>query len=162
MPACSSPALAPIAETVASDFHENVFDALPTPLFIVDHELGIIDFNAAAATMCAPSVFDALHPKTGEALQCAFAEGGACGKTAACANCAIRNSVLEALEGSRVCRRAMHAPMRRNGALIDNELLITTAPFRDGDMNLALLVVENLTEMLATRPFASGRLADVA
>jgi len=143
--------MAPVAVAAEPDFHETVFDAIPSPVFIVDRELCIVDFNAAAAALCDPSVFDALHPRAGDALQCVVAEYHACGQRAACVNCAIRNSVIDALQGDRVSRRSMRAHLRRNGSTVETDLLITTAPFRDGDTPLALLIVENLTELLGLR-----------
>ena len=137
---------------VTTDFHVTVFEAIPSPVFVVDREFSIIDFNAAAAKLPDPIVFTALRPRGGEALRCVNAEAAGCGNSPACRECGIRNTMKEALVGGYVCRRAVRMRLRRDGKNVEEvDFLVTAAPFRDGSEPLVLLILEDLDEIVRLR-----------
>lgn len=144
--------------TPQSDFHEVVFEAVPTPMFIVDQDLCVIDFNAAAARMSEPLVMAALRPTTGNVLQCADMDGARCGQAPACRSCMIRKSVREAYAGGEVHRKAVRLTVQKHGLSTEADFLVTTAPFRDRAKRLVLLILENLAEIDALRkqPWVEG------
>jgi PAS domain-containing protein len=145
---------------LTTDFHVTVFEAIPSPVFVVDRDLCIIDFNAAAAKLPDPVVFTAFRPRAGDELRCINSEAGGCGSSPACRECGIRNSMREAISGGYVCRRAVRMHLRRDGANVEEvDFLITAAPFRDGSEPLALLILEDLEEIIRLRDRALFRTA---
>jgi hypothetical protein len=137
-------------------FHETVFDAAPVAMFVVDRDMGIIDFNLAAAKLTYPVVTEALRPVTGEVLRCVHANGG-CGDSAACRTCVIQKSVRASFDGAHICRRAALMTLRQGGDPVNFEFLVTTAPFQDGQEPLALLALEDLTELESLRERVRGQ-----
>jgi PAS domain-containing protein len=148
---------------LTTDFHLTVFEAIPSPIFVVDRDLCIIDFNAAAARLPDPIVFTALRPGAGEVLHCINAEGAGCGASPACRECGIRNSMREALQGGYVCRHAVRLHVRRGEQTIEEaDFLVTAAPFRDGSESLLLLILEDLEEIVRLRDRSLSRSAHAA
>jgi hypothetical protein len=141
------------------DFHETVFEAVPSPLLIVDSDLGIIDFNLAAARIAEPVVLEALRPRPGEALGCIHAQAAGCGNSPACSGCSIKSSVREALNDQLVTRRTACMHLMKDGVIVENEFLISAASFTDGTERLAVLVLENISELFSLRrTFAASSL----
>lgn len=131
-----------------TDFHVTVFEAIPSPIFVVDREFSVIDFNTAAAKLPNSVVFNALRPRGGDMLNCVHADGVGCGKAAACRGCGIQQVMREAFEGGYISRRATAIQLRTaGGGRESTDFLVTAAPFRDGREPLLLLVLENLTEI---------------
>ena len=131
------------------EFHEVVFEALPTPIFVMDSGLGIIDFNSAAAELAESAVLKAFRPSFGEAVHCVEAESASCGNAPGCHACVIRNSVREAVDGAQVCRKSARLRLRREGAIVETDHLVTVAPFLDGGETLALLTLDDMNELAA-------------
>ena len=144
------------------EFHETVFEAVPSPILVVDSELSIIDFNVAAAKVAEPVVFEILRPRSGDVLGCVHAEPNGCGNSPACRRCVLAGSLREAIEGRSVRRRAAHLHVRKGDAIVEAELLVTTAPFEDDTQRLALMVLEDVGELLALRRSGQGEDAGCA
>ncbi len=145
-----------------TDFHVTVFEAIPSPIFVIDREFSIIDFNSAAGKLPNAVVFNALRARGGDMLGCVHAEGGVCGEAAACRGCSIQKVIRDAFTGGYVCRRAIAMPLRMAGGGVEiTDFLVTAAPFRDGKEPLLLLILENLGEIIraATRGDARGTAA---
>ena len=52
------------------EFHKTILDAFPSPVFIVDQDMRIIDLNAAGARLVGEGKTSVLRRKGGEVLQC--------------------------------------------------------------------------------------------
>ncbi len=131
------------------DFHKIVFDAIPSPIFVVDDDARILDCNTAASEMAAGAL--ALGRRAGEALLCIHAQATpeGCGRSPACPDCAIRNAVAQAFAGAPQ-RRVRHRFAVHPGAP-EAHLLVTTAPVQYRGRALVLLVLEDVTELVALR-----------
>jgi hypothetical protein len=131
------------------DFHKIVFDAIPNPIFVVDGDARILDCNAAAAQMTGEAL--ALGRRAGEVLLCiqALATPEGCGRSPACPDCALRNAVAQAFAGAQQ-RRARHRIATHPGAP-EVDLLVSTTPIRYRGQALVLLVLEDVTELVALR-----------
>ena len=131
------------------DILESVFDAMPSIIFVVDADVRIQEYNAAAAKLMSLKKPDILKRRGGEALNCLHAadmpEG--CGRAPHCKDCVIRNSVAEAFQGNRVVRRRARLEIIRNGNKLEIYALITASPFRYMERSLALLVIEDISEI---------------
>jgi PAS domain-containing protein len=143
------PDLPPRAAAVPDDFHKLVFEAIPNPIFVVDRDARILDCNAAAAQMTGEAL--GLGRRAGEVLLCIHAQATpeGCGRSPACAECAVRNAVTQAFAGTPQ-RRVRHKVATRPGTP-EAHLLVSTTPIQYRGRALVLLVLEDVTELLALR-----------
>ena len=132
-----------------TDMLRTVFDALPSLIFVVDDDVRIQEYNAAAAEFLSDNREAILKRRGGEVLKClhSTAVPGGCGRAPFCDNCVIRNSVTEAFQGNRVVRRRTRIEVLRDGNNLEIYALITTSPFRFKERPLALLVIEDISEI---------------
>ncbi|MBF0507008.1 MAG: hypothetical protein HQL09_09250 [Nitrospirae bacterium] len=126
-----------------------VFDALPSLVLVVDQDVRIQEYNAAASDLLMTERKTVLKQRAGEILHCIHSsevkEG--CGRAPFCEDCIIRNSVTEAFKGRRVVRRRTIIELIRDEKKIEIYALITTSPFSFQDRPLVLLVIEDISEL---------------
>jgi len=129
-------------------YWRSIFDTIPVPTFIVDADVRIENFNTAAEPFLGPEPALALYQPGGEALHCINAERSGCGQSGPCEDCVIRNSVRRAISG-RATRRELHtARLREEGEVHAIDLLVTTSVLPYTEPPRALLLLENLTEII--------------
>ncbi|MFO7554162.1 MAG: PAS domain-containing protein [Desulfobacterales bacterium] len=132
-----------------TDILRSAFDAIPSFIFVVDNDVRIQDYNAAAAELLLLQRSAVLKRRGGEVLNCLHAadvpEG--CGRAPLCKDCVIRNSVAEAFQGNRVVRRRKKLEILRDGNKIEIYALITASPFYYKKRLLVLLVIEDISEI---------------
>jgi hypothetical protein len=132
-----------------SQFLRSVLDANPSLMFVVDEDVRIIEFNRAAGQFLSADRETVLRQRGGEALQCLHstetAEG--CGHAPRCRTCVVRNSVEESFRGQSIVRRKTKMELLSGGKSRDLHVLVTTSPFQFGRQPLALLVIEDITEL---------------
>jgi PAS domain-containing protein len=131
------------------DMLRAVFDALPSLVFVVDQDVRIQEYNTAASDLLIAERKTVLKQRAGEILHCIHSsevqEG--CGKAPFCKDCIIRNSVTEAFQGNRIVRRRTRIEIIRDANKIEIYALITASPFAFQDRPLALLVIEDISEI---------------
>lgn len=135
-------------------FWRKIFDTVPLPMLIVDADLRILDFNAAATALLGSDQRIVLRRRSGEVLHCVHAaapgsEG--CGRSPACKDCVIRNSVGAAFSGTQVNRQRAMLERVQDGKTRQIQLLVTTAPFESQGQGRALLLLEDVSELMALR-----------
>jgi PAS domain-containing protein len=125
----------------------SVFDAIPSLIFVVDEDVRIQEYNAAAAEFLSGKRTAILKHRAGELLHCLHSteviEG--CGRAPLCKNCVIRNSVAEAFGGDRILRHRTKLDNIRDGHKAELYALITCSPFRYRDRPYVLLVIEDIS-----------------
>jgi len=146
MSASPSPLPAPNTDLIA-----NVFDVLPLPAFVVDHDFNVIDFNLAGARLLDRVPFAVLRLRGGDRLQCIHsietAEGAA---TQACQECIVKNFVREVFDEAKSCRKTAQMRLTRQGkAAAEVDFLITVVPIPDESEPLALLILDDVGELCA-------------
>ena len=126
-----------------------VFDALPSMIFVVDRDVRIQEYNAAAEELITGRRENVIQQRAGDILHCIHStetpEG--CGRSSPCRDCIIRNSVTTALQGKRVVRRRVRMELIRKGHKVGIYALVTVSPFSYRSSPHALLVIENLNEI---------------
>jgi len=131
-----------------------IFDSLPISIFIIDSELRILDANKEAVKtfIGEKSVFSAVK-LCGDLLQCvnAVESDHECGKTEFCPDCVVRNSVAAALKGEKTYRQRYKMRLLRNQKAEQVHLLVTASPFSQDDKSSALVVLEDITELVTLR-----------
>ena len=119
---------------------------MPLPVFVVDDDVCIFDYNAAAAKLLGKGKRLILRHRGGEVLNCIHAaetpEG--CGRAPACRDCVVRKTVRAAARGRRVIRQRVLMELVRKGKIIPLDLQVSCQPFTYGQSSFILLVLEGL------------------
>jgi PAS domain-containing protein len=126
--------------------HRAVFDAMPLPIFIVDPDVSILEYNSAAAQFLRADKKTVLKRRGGEVLHCIHSaevpEG--CGRAPACSSCVVRNAVKAAVAGHRVSRKSARMERIIEGKRTKVNLRVTSQPFSHQGHSFVLLVFEGL------------------
>ena len=127
-----------------------VFDAIPLPVFVLDGDTRIQEYNPAAAGLLALKKKTVLGRRCGEAFHCRHAtdvpEG--CGMAPSCRNCLIRKTVRDAFRGKRFIRRRTKMELARQTRTVEHHVLISASPFSFHGKPLVLLVVEDISQLV--------------
>ncbi len=126
-----------------TDLMRRVFDALPSLVFVVDHDVRILEYNAAAKPFLEKKTA-VIKQRAGNVLHCIHAvqsERG-CATTPFCETCVIRNSVSGAAQGNRIVRVRKRLQLIQNEETQDIYALISASPFEYTHQRLVLLVIE--------------------
>ncbi len=134
-----------------------IFDAIPIPAFIVDSDVRIRDLNTAAEQFLGPDPATALYCRGGEALGCIHSEPHGCGQADPCKSCVIRDSVRKAVKGRSTCREMHLAELRTQAGTIQVDLLVTASLLPYTDTPSALLILEDVTEILERHGYKPKR-----
>lgn len=132
-----------------SEMLRTVFDAIPSLIFVVDDDVRIQDYNAAAAELLLGKRETILKRRGGEVLNCLHSKDApeGCGHATFCNNCVIRNSVTKAFRGSSIVRRRTKIEIIRGEDKLEIYALITASPFLFKKRSLVLLVIEDISEI---------------
>ena len=137
-------------------YQRAIFDGVPIPMFVVDEDVRIQDFNTAAEEFLGPESATALDGLCGEAFHCVNAEEKGCGKAASCRACAIRNSVNKAACGTPVYRKMHVAKLRVQNRTVTQELLISATLLPFTETPRVLLALEDVSKIAALRKALKG------
>lgn len=129
-------------------FHRVLFDAMPMPVFVVNKDMCVFDYNTAASRLLHKNRKFIIQRRGGEVLNCVHSmEGpGDCGSTPACRDCVVRNSVQTAARGRRVIRRWAQMQLVRKGRTARVKLRVSCQPFNYGRSTFILLILEGLND----------------
>jgi PAS domain-containing protein len=128
-----------------------LFDTIPLPTFVVDADVVIQDYNAAAAAMLGPNPERVLHQRGGDAWHCVGAGSRGCGHGLHCGTCVVRSSVRRAMLGSASHRQMHKAELRTPSGTASVNMLITTAPLKYNGASHVLLMLEDVSELVTLR-----------
>ena len=142
-----------MAETAPDSRYRALLNAIPLWAFVVDEDVRVQDLNDAAAAAFAPAKTVVLDRRGGEVLRCLHALDATqgCGYGPFCPSCVIRNAVKESMGGGHVSRRRATVTLVSAGLKRQFELLITANPMPGTDEPLALLVIEDVSELSTLR-----------
>jgi PAS domain-containing protein len=135
-------------EQFGDSFLKAVLDANPAMMFVVDGDVRILECNAIALQLFAGGT-SPFQRRGGDALQClqATEHPDGCGHAAACRDCVIRNAVNQAMKGEKTFRRRTVLELIQGEATVDFYALVTVAPFDYSGRHLALLTIEDISEL---------------
>jgi len=136
-----------------NDLLARAFDAIPSPVFVVDEDVRILEYNTAAAALLTAEKPDVLKLRGGEVLHCIhhYDEEDGCGQAEACTDCVIRDAVTKACQGGSVVRARQKMELVRDEKTIEVYILITASPFSFQDSTYAILVLEDISELIQLR-----------
>jgi diguanylate cyclase (GGDEF)-like protein len=131
-----------------AQFLNNLFDAIPSMLFIVDDDVRVVHLNAAAKALNGADMLHSYLKSGGMIMHCIHAAEtrSGCGKTASCNGCVIRRVVKEASRGKKIYRQDTKMEVVGENGRRESHISLTASPFVYGTESLVLLIVEDITE----------------
>lgn len=149
--ACRTEFLEQILNANLDDFYRVVLDGIQAPVFIVEQDVRIVDYNAAAGAILAAERKLVTNQRAGEALHCLHSTDAAegCGRGPSCSHCTIRNSVNQSLHSESASRHKVTFEMCSEGEKTKIDFLVTASPLFYADHKYVLLVMENIAEVKA-------------
>ncbi len=128
----------------------SMLDAIPSFVFVVDDDVRILDYNAAAAGLLGEDRPKVLRHRAGDLLHCIHSmdapEG--CGHGKACSTCVIRGSVRKALTGSQSVRSRAKMELKTGEKVAEIYVLISTSGFDYNGSKRVMLVVEDISQIM--------------
>jgi len=134
-------------------FLKSLFESIPCGILIVDGDRRILAVNNVLEQTFGISEAEVMDHRGGEALRCvnAFKNPKGCGFAEECITCGVRNTALEALSGNQIHRKKATFQLLVDGKTNDLQLLISAAPFDHEGQRLAVIVLEDMTELNTLR-----------
>jgi len=130
------------------EFHRVLFDAVPVPIFVVDAEVSVLDYNTAAGRLAGKDRRLVIGRRGGEVLRCIHCMGApdGCGRASACRTCVVRKSVRAASRGRRVTRRRGRMELITNAGQKPSrvDVRVSCQPFTYEARLFILLILEGL------------------
>lgn len=135
------------------DSYKAILDGIPSPVFIVEADVAIVDYNATAARMLARNPDLILRKRAGEVLHCLHSEDvpGGCGRGPVCPDCIIRNSVDNALKGRKAVRVLVKMESRDKEGTSKSLFLFSASPLEFEGKPMAIVVLEDIGEITSLR-----------
>jgi len=140
----------PVAELLNQDaFLKNLFESIPCGVIIVDGDRRVQAINSVLEQTLGIPEFEAIEKRGGEVLRCinAFKNPEGCGFAEECKTCQVRSTAQEAITGRRVFRRRAKVQLLVNGEVRELVLLLSTAPFDHEGEKMAIVLLEDITEL---------------
>ena len=142
-----------------ADFLHHIFDTVPSFLFVVDSDVRIFHLNAASLKLLGTERDAVLMKRGGEVLQCIHsrevAEG--CGRSDHCKDCVVRNSVTRVFRGEEIKREMTKMTLLAEGRSTEVYLSVTASLMEYDGQKLALLIMEDVTELKKAEASLSRR-----
>ncbi len=126
--------------------HRVLFDAMPMPVFLVDKDVNVLEYNKAAVRLLGAERPATKHRRGGDVLHCLHATETVhgCGHMPACVNCQLRESVRTAAGGETVTRQWAEMELLQEGRPTRVSLRVSCQPFTYRKSSFILLVLEGL------------------
>ena len=143
-----------VAQLISEDgFLKSIFESIPCGVLIVDKDRVVRTMNNVVEKTFGVSAEDAINRRGGEVLKCIHASESpeGCGFSGACGDCRVRNTAIDAVSGQRIQRQLVEFEIKDNGNTRQMKLLISAAPFAHGNEQLAVVILEDITELSALR-----------
>ena len=126
-----------------------IFDAVPSTIVILDEQLLVKTVNGASRTTFGIAETAIINHRWGDALRCVHAEGTpqGCGHSEFCAACQVRNTTRAALSGIAANRARTNFEFHIDGQTHQRLFSISAAPIEYELKKMAVLTVEDITEL---------------
>jgi sigma-54 dependent transcriptional regulator, acetoin dehydrogenase operon transcriptional activator AcoR len=130
-------------------FMKSMFEAFPCGVLIVDKDRVVRALNNALEKTFGAGPFDAASRRGGEVLKCVHASANpkGCGFSDACGDCSVRAIALDATSGKKTERRFSEFQSGSGGNARTLKLLLSAAPFTHNNERLAIVIIEDITEL---------------
>ena len=128
-----------------------LLDAIPSYVFLVDRDVSILDYNAAAGAFLGVGPRRILKHRGGDVFHCLHSRDVAagCGHGPFCENCMVRGAVNEAFAGKKCVRRQVRMELCAGGGAKYLDVLLTASPFDYQGHERVVLILEDLGRVAA-------------
>lgn len=127
---------------------KTLFHSMPSSVMIIDkaHRVqSVSDFLERSLNVKQGDIF---NKSIGEVISCVNAsEGNTCGRNTMCQDCQIFDVAFKALNGRKVFKSKVKKTLQKDNSTEDVVLLVSAAPVEYRGEQLALLMLEDITEM---------------
>ena len=123
-----------------------LLDAMPSYVFLVDKDVSILDYNAAAGAFLGIGRRRILRHRAGEVFHCLHSRDvtAGCGRGPFCKSCLVRGAVNEAFVGKKCVRRQVCMELCSGRKVKKLPVLLTAAPFACQGHERVVLILEDL------------------
>ncbi len=139
--------------TSDASFSRTVYDAVPSPILVVDADVRIIDHNRAAEALLAPQAQTVIRRRAGEVLHCLNAglTPQGCGRSEPCRDCVIRGAVTTCLASGALTRQKARLELADGDKVQEVHFLVSAAPLTHQGQRLVVLILEDIGELVELR-----------
>ena len=127
-----------------------LLDAIPSYVFLVDRDVTILDYNAAAGAFLGTGPRQILRRRGGDVLHCLHStdvpEG--CGRGEFCKNCLIRSAVNEAFAGKKCVRHRVRMELSSGRRVKELDVLVTASPFTYQGHERVALILDDIGQII--------------
>jgi transcriptional regulator with PAS, ATPase and Fis domain len=136
-----------------NEFLKGLFSAIPCGVLIVDRDRRVLIVNKVIERIFGVSDKDVTGKSGGEVLRCVHANDNpdGCGFGDHCQTCLVRRTALDAIGGRQVNRNRADMELLVKGKPRNLTLLVSAAPFDHEGERLAVVVMEDITELSTLR-----------
>src|SRR5512137_657306 len=108
-----------------------LLDAIPSYVFLVDRDVTILDYNAAAGAFLGVGPRRILRHRGGDVFHCLHSRDvtAGCGRGPFCKSCLVRGAVNEAFAGKKCVRRRVCMELWSGRRVKKLHVLLTASPF---------------------------------
>lgn len=134
-------------------FSRTVYDAVPSPILVVNEDVRIIDHNQAAEKILSPQSQVVMRRRAGEVLHCLNAglTPQGCGRSEPCRDCVIRGSVNRCLATGALTRQKARLELADGEKVNEVHYLVSAAPLAHRGKKLVVLILEDIGEVVELR-----------
>jgi PAS domain-containing protein len=127
----------------------HLLDAMPSYVFLVDRDLMILDYNAAAGAFLGVGPRKILRRRGGEVFHCLHAKDvpEGCGYGPFCKSCLVRGAVDEAFAGKKCVRRHVRMELNPGRRVKYLDVLVTASAFDYQGHERAVLILEDISRI---------------
>jgi PAS domain-containing protein len=128
-----------------------LLDAIPSYVFLVDRDVTILDFNAAAGAFLGVGPRRIIRHRAGDVFHCLHSRDvtGGCGRGPFCQSCPVRATVNEAFAGKKCVRRQVRMELGTGRRTKYLDVLLTASPFTYQGYERVVLILEDLSGIAA-------------
>jgi len=123
-----------------------LLDAMPSYVFLVDRDVTILDYNAAAGAFLGAGPPRILRHRAGAVFHCLHSRDvtAGCGRGPFCKSCLVRGAVNEAFDGKKCVRRHVRMELSAGRAVKKLDILLTASPFNYQGHERVVLILEDI------------------
>jgi PAS domain-containing protein len=148
----------PITQMSNEALLRQLLDAIPSYVFLVDRDVTILDYNAAAGAFLGVGRRSILRHRTGEVFHCLHSRDvtAGCGHGPFCKSCLVRGAVNEAFAGQKSVRRQVRMDLWSGQKVKELHVLLTASPFTYQGHERVVLILEDIGELVALHRLVPG------
>jgi PAS domain-containing protein len=136
----------PITQMSNEALLRQLLDAIPSYVFLVDKDVTILDYNAAAGAFLGIGRRSILRHRGGDVFHCLHSRDvtAGCGRGPFCKSCLVRGAVNEAFAGEKCVRRQVRMELCSGRRVKHLDVLLTASPFSYQGHERVVLILEDI------------------